>query len=358
MARPTFTEMTLLDDIQKMDQREDPDIAYPPVATAMALMPGTKLPLSERVWTKGNGRWVTSWIAGTNARTGNGTGLPGGGKGRIIVAKFAQLAVRNQHPLIEMPGSEAGYMRELGLAASGGAGNSKALTAEMTMRVVRSSIVAQYDPGAAGAKFIGGAENGMRFCQSFNLWWSRDDKFEHPVAGSYVMLDPLFYQLIKEHPLPLNLDALRILAGSALAQDLYSWLTYRLRTLEHPVTVTWEQLTHQFGTKGLPPVDAPKSGRSRAISEAKRNIRKQMPMVLAVYHKAKVFDTDRGLELRPSPPHVPERGMHGVHRAISAASYAERKKAAAAADAKGKPPLKVPSVLGSERAQLPFQQTA
>ena len=358
MARPTTTQMSLLDAIAEMDQREDPEIGFPPVATAMSLMPGTKLPISVRAWAKENGRWAVSWTAGTNPRTGAGTGLPGGGKGRLLVAFLAGRAVRNKHPMIELGASEAGFMRDLGMAASGGKGNSKDLVGEMALRLVRSSIVAELDPGAVGAKLIGGQGDGMRIAQSYSLWWARSENSTHPVEGSYIHLDPLFWQMIKDHPLPVNLDALRILAGSALAQDLYSWLTYRLRQLEHPITVSWEQLTHQFGTKGLPPEGTPNSGRSRAISETKRNIRKQMPTVLAVYHKAKVYDTDRGLELRPSPPHVAEKGLHAYHRAIAAASYPNRRKAAAAADAVGRRPIKVPSQLGAEAPQLPLKSTS
>ena len=341
MARPTATQLSLLEAIQEMDQREDPEIGFPPVATAMSLMPGTKLPLSVRAWAKESGRWAVSWTAGTDPRTGDGTGLPGGGKGRLLVADWAGRALRNNHPMIELGLSEAGFMRDLGVASSGGATGSKSLVGEMALRLVRSSIVAELDQD--GSKYVGGEGSGMRIAQSYSLWWARSENSTHPVKGSYVLLDPLFWQLIQDHPLPLNLDALRILAGSALAQDLYSWLTYRLRQLQHPVTVTWEQLTQQFGTKGLPAADAPRSGRSRAVSETKRNIRAQMPTVLAVYHKAKVFDGDRGLELQPSPPHVAERGLHGQHRAIASASYPARRKAASVADSKGRRPVKNPA---------------
>ena len=359
MARPSPTELTLLAAIQEMDQREDPEIGYPPVATAMSLMPGTKLPVSVRAWAKTSGPWAVSWTAGTNPRNGEGYGLPGGGKGRLLVAYLAGRALRNNDPMIELGLSEAGFMRDLGMAASGGKGNSKALVGEMALRLVRSNIVAEKD--ADPSKYDGGQGDGIRIAQSYSLWWARSENTTHPTAGSYILLDPLFWQLIQDHPLPLNLDALRILAGSALAQDLYSWLTYRLRQLEHPITVSWEHLTQQFGTKGLPPVNAPNSGRSRAISETKRNIRKQMPTVLAVYHKAKVIDTDRGLELHPSVPHVPQKGMHAIHRAAAAASYPSRRKAATEVagqmtlgdDTADQAPIKVRATVGVPAPELP-----
>ncbi len=358
MARPTITQLSLIAAIQEMDRRENPEIGFPPVATAMSLMPGQKLPLSVRAWAKESGRWAVSWTAGTNPRTGAGTGLPGSGKVRLLVAFLAGRALRNQDPTIELGFSEMGFMRDLGMAASGGKGNSKALVGEMALRLVRSSIVAELDPGADGARLVGGEGDGMRIAQSYKLWWARDENSTHPTEQNFIKLDPLFWQLIKDHPLPVNLDALRILATSALAQDLYSWLTYRLRTLQHPLTISWEQLTQQFGNKGLPPKDAPNSGRSRAISETKRNIRAQMPIVLAVYHKARVYDSDRGLELNPSPPHVAEKGLHAYHRALAAASLPARRKAATAADAAGRRPTKAAAVPGMAAPQLPPESSS
>lgn len=336
MARPTNTQMSLLDAIAEMDQREDLEIGFPPLATAMSLMPGTKPPQTQRIWTKKNGRWSATWTAGTKVSDGSSWGLPWGPKGRLWIAYLGGRALRNHDPMIELGASQTAFMRDFGLAASGGSTGSKGLVGDQVRRLVRANLITEADEDDP-AGLVGDEGGGMRIAQSWSLWWDRSDNPTHPVKGSYILLDPLFYETIGKHPLPLNLDALRILCGSALAIDLYSWLTYRLRQLNKPVTVTWEQLTVQFGKAGLPDVGTPNSARSRAVSETKRNIRAQMPTVLAVYHKAKVFDSTHGLILYPSPPHVPERGLHGTHRAQAAASLPARRKEAAAADDKRPP---------------------
>lgn len=352
MARPTNTQMSLLDAIADMEQREDPDIGFPPLVTAMSLMPGTKPPQSQRVWAKRSGRWSATWTAGTKISDGSSWGLPWGPKGRLWVAYLGGKALRNHHPMVELPASKTAFMRDFGLAASGGTTGSKDLVGDGVRRLVRANLIAEMDQDTSDPDLIVDEGTGMRIAQSWSLWWDRSDNPTHPVKNSYILLDPLFYELIQGHPLPLNLDALRILAGSALAQDLYSWLTYRLRQLTKPTTVTWEQLTVQFGKNGLPAVGTPNSARSRAVSETKRNIRAQLPTVLAVYHKAKVVDTDRGLMLHPSPPHVPERGGHGLRRADAAASLPARRKEAAAADAR-RQPVRLAATSGTEAPQLP-----
>ena len=85
--------------------------------------------------------------------------------------------------------------------------------------------------------------------------------------------------------------------------------------------------------------------------------------MLAVYHKAKVVDTDRGLELHPSVPHVPQKGMHAVH---PAASYPSRRKAATEVagqmtlgdDTAERAPIKVHTTVGVAVPELPAPRRA
>lgn len=323
-----------------MDQREDAPIGYPPLVTAMCLLPGTKPAQDRRVWQRTNGRWSMTWTAGTNLTDGSSVGLPYGPKARLLLAFLGGYAVRNRTPMIELGPSQNGFMTALGLASSGGQTGSRLRVGEQVRRLVRSQLEVGRD--GADPNFLTDEGAGMRFARSWRLWWDRSDNPTHPVEGSYIELSKDFYDEILDHSFPLNLDALLILDDSALAIDLYAWLTYRLRTVQKPVTVSWENLTAQFGKDGLPETGR---ARSRAVSELKRNVRAQMGKVLAVYHTAKVEDTDYGLLLRPSPPHVPERGMHGLRRAQSVVTLPARRRAAAAADAQRTPQMTLDSSL-------------
>lgn len=344
MARPTSTQLSILDDIALMDAREDPPIGYPPVIAAFCTMPGQKPPQDLRVWSREtNGRrWTIT--AGTNLEDGSSVGLPYGPKARLWLAFLGGYAKKHQTPVIELGPSLNGFMAEFGVYGNGGRNGSKPLVGEQIRRLVRSQL--EFGATEDMPRYHRDHGGGMRFARHWDLWWDRSENPTHPVDGSYIILSDDFYREIDESSFPLNLDALRILGGSALAMDLYAWLTYRLRTVTRPTTVTWQQLAVQFGKAELA-----EAGRRRtlAISETKRNIRAQMGTVLAVYHQAKVEDTDAGLVLRQSQPHVPERGLHGIRRAQAVVTLPARRMAAAAAD-RTRAPIKVEATLGDQPA--------
>lgn len=124
-------------------------------------------------------------------------------------------------------------------------------------------------------------------------------------------LSPKLCVDLVERASPVNLEAMVLLGKSALAQDLYTFFSYRLLQLNRPLKLNRTQLAVQFGNGPMP--EDP--GRcSDFISETWRNIRNQLPEVLRVYHEARVELLDDGLLLKQSPPHVPPRGAHGITR--------------------------------------------
>jgi hypothetical protein len=110
-----------------------------------------------------------------------------------------------------------------------------------------------------------------------------------------------FFQEVTEHPVPLDLAALRVLRGSAMRLDIYVFLCHRLSYLRRPTTISWEALRGQFGST----LRDNKDGRHRFKQEFERNLRE----VLAVYPEAKVESTQAGLALFPSRTHVPMKGL-------------------------------------------------
>lgn len=319
MARPKATQLSLLSDIEAMDAERNPPIGYPPLVTAMCTMPGKRPPDDLRVWTRENGRLTFTVAAGVNP-DGTSAGLPYGPKARLLLAHLGGYAVKYRTPVIDLGASMSGFMGSLRLANSGGPYGPRTLVGEQVVRLVRSSMEILWDTGDSGHDK--GA--GMRFARSWNVWWDREVNSSHPLQGSFIELSGDFYREIINHSFPLNLDALRILDDSALAMDLYAWLTFRLFSLEETILVPWAALAQQFGRRNLPASGRP---RTRIISETKCNILEQLPKVLAVYHRARVTVTDEGLRLQKSPPHVPERGMHGVARAQAAATLPRRRRA-------------------------------
>jgi Plasmid encoded RepA protein len=63
-----------------------------------------------------------------------------------------------------------------------------------------------------------------------------------------VVLDEVFWDALRQHPVPLRDAALRKLGNRSVSLDLYVWLAYRLHTLARPTPVGWAALRAQFGT--------------------------------------------------------------------------------------------------------------
>ena len=64
-----------------------------------------------------------------------------------------------------------------------------------------------------------------------------------------VILSDEFYQSLQKSAVPLNLEVLLSLSGSALAMDVYIWLCHRLCQIQgnRPVILRWKNLMDQFG---------------------------------------------------------------------------------------------------------------
>jgi hypothetical protein len=77
--------------------------------------------------------------------------------------------------------------------------------------------------------------------------------------------------------------------------DVYTWLAHRLYGLARPSTMTWEQLSGQFGHS------------YGEIRYFRRFFGDSLKRVLKVYPEAKLKWTEAGLILLPSRPHVERR---------------------------------------------------
>lgn len=84
----------------------------------------------------------------------------------------------------------------------------------------------------------------------YDLWFSaKDAPNQDQLLGSTITLSEQFYEEAIKSPVKLHPQILKALAGSAMRLDLYVWLSYRLRNLSKPTTVTWSQLEAQFGSE-------------------------------------------------------------------------------------------------------------
>ena len=133
-------------------------------------------------------------------------------------------------------------------------------------------------------------DTGFRVASSVDLWW---DPFLGSGDRSQIVLTEEFYRVITDRPVPVDMRAIKALKGSALALDIYSWLTYRLSYLKQSTIIPWELLQMQFGSEYA-------ATRSERYS-FKKDFQEQLKAVLTEYFQAKVtVDQRQGITLYPS----------------------------------------------------------
>jgi hypothetical protein len=127
------------------------------------------------------------------------------------------------------------------------------------------------------------------FAEEARLWWDDDDAVGQ---GSTLLLSQVLFHSILERSAPLSTNAIKQLRKSPMDLDVYAWLVHRLYHLARPSTVTWQQLSEQFG-----------HGYSE-LRKFRRFFIDSLKRVQAVYPEAKLKVADVGVILLPSKPHL------------------------------------------------------
>jgi hypothetical protein len=132
------------------------------------------------------------------------------------------------------------------------------------------------------------------------LAWEDTNLTNRLTPESYVILGETFYNLIREHPVPIDIRAICGLKHSAMCLDLYTWASYQTYRLANPRDgrkpeprlFSWKQLMYQFGCS------------YRYPSEFKEKLPNVLRQVHKVYPELTVELLHEGLKLYPSRPAV------------------------------------------------------
>jgi hypothetical protein len=268
----------------------------------LTALPHKKLPDVES-WEK-RGHRVTLLIEPGKMKTGRGAatlyGVPYGARARMLLLFLQTEAVRTKSREIELGRSMRDWLGRMGLTYGGGVG---AMLREQATRIAACSLKFFWEDDEKEGWTKGGfVRSGLRF----NL--ARDEDRQDRFWEDRVVLDEVFYEALKRHPVPLREAALRQLSDRSTSLDLYVWLAYRLHNLKAVTPVRWAALREQFG-----------SGYAKA-GAFKRDFIKALAPAVAAYPEARVELADEGLRLFPSPPAVSKRfvvlgGVSGISRA-------------------------------------------
>ena len=94
----------------------------------------------------------------------------------------------------------------------------------------------------------------FHFIDQAVLWYDRENQANRRFKENQITLNPTFFEEIMAHPIPADLDAVRALASSPGALDLYMWLSYRcynIKGSDAPAIPLFgpRGLVHQLGSE-------------------------------------------------------------------------------------------------------------
>ncbi|ROQ30895.1 RepA protein [Frondihabitans sp. PhB188] len=206
-------------------------------------------PGDQSFWVRRNGP-ITLRVRPAAMSTPDGRDInayPFGILPRHIMTWMASEAYRTNSPELELGASMNAFMEKLGVTAGG---KNRARLRDQMQRVFGSQLsVEGIAFGEAGAGY-GVAQKYFQIADEVQLWFSeREDLTMEGLWSSKVRLSTPFYDSIKAHPIPVDLDALRVLGSAPLRIDIYIWLGYRLWSLERATRIKWSDLYVQFGSQ-------------------------------------------------------------------------------------------------------------
>ncbi|MGW4126177.1 replication protein RepA [Nocardia sp. NPDC004711] len=221
-------------------------------------------------------------------------GYPYGTMPRLILTFLSTEAVRTGSPEVVLGDSLTDFMAGMGLTATGGKNGSLTRMRNQSHRLFNATLSIEYkgDPNRRiGAK--------LYVATAYNIWCGNDSETGQPsLFTSTVRLSDEFFREVTAHPVPLDMNAIKALGGSALRLDIYAWLTYRMFSVKRETTVPWESLMAQFGS-------AADTSDRRRRHQFRKDFTESLKQVLVVYPQANVDTTDAGVVLRPGLPHIP-----------------------------------------------------
>jgi hypothetical protein len=167
-------------------------------------------------------------------------GLPFG-QDRVVPIYLATLAVRQQNQTIRF--RTAAHMLETFGMHKGGKEYRRLVGA--FERIFGATIFFGTDAVRGTAKVV--QPSRFSFFREAQLWYSRDPQ-QYPVSEEFenvIVLSDEFYREIVAHPIPADLEAVKVLAAAPAVLDLFMWLSYRC------FVAKGKEIIPLFGSRGL-----------------------------------------------------------------------------------------------------------
>jgi hypothetical protein len=240
-------------------------------------------PGEARTFTRRNG-----WLELTLGTTRPETGLPYGVPARLLTIYAASEAVRTKSPEVYLGNSVHDFLRRLDVPITRGDRGSLRVYANQLLKLIHCTLTIDENIRDATGR-TGLHIRQALFAEEARVWW---DDASGVGQGSSLVLSSVLFHSILDRSAPLSTNAIKQLRKSPMDLDVYAWLVHRLFSLSKPSTVTWSQLSDQFG-----------HGYAE-LRKFRRFFIDSLKRVQAVYPEAKLKVADVGVVLLPSKPHL------------------------------------------------------
>jgi hypothetical protein len=197
-------------------------------------LPVRKPPRNEMLYERRNGNFVLQITGHPNY------GLPFG-QDRIVPIYLATLAVRQKSQTIRFR-TAAEMLETFGMHKGGK--EYRRLVAAFE-RIFGATIFFGTDSLSRTARVV--QRSRFSFFHEAQIWYSRDPQ-QYPISDQFenvIVLSDEFYREITAHPIPADLEAVKVLAGAPAVLDLFMWLSYRCFLAKDKETIPL------FGAYGL-----------------------------------------------------------------------------------------------------------
>ncbi|MGH9656026.1 MAG: replication protein RepA [Bryobacteraceae bacterium] len=197
-------------------------------------LPVRRPPASEMLYERRNGDFLLQITGHPNY------GLPFG-QDRIVPIYLATLAVRQQSQTIRFR-TAAEMLATFGMHKGGK--EYRRLVAAFE-RIFGATIFFGSDTFRGTAKVV--QRSRFSFFREAQIWYSRDPE-QYPLSDQFenvIVLSDEFYREIVAHPIPADLEAVKVLASAPAVLDLFMWLSYRC------FLAKGKEMIPLFGARGL-----------------------------------------------------------------------------------------------------------
>jgi hypothetical protein len=186
-------------------------------------LPGRRLPADQLLYERRNGKFVLQVTGHPNY------GVPFG-QDRIVPSFLATLAVQQKSQTIQFK-SAAEMLKTFGMSTGGK--EYRRLVAAFE-RTFGATIFFGTDSLTSNAKVVHRAR--FNFFREARIWYNRGNEgllLGEPYENVIVLSNEFFEEVIA-HPIPTDLEAVKVLSSSPAVLDLFVWLSYRCFTSKGP----------------------------------------------------------------------------------------------------------------------------